>query len=80
MGKTLGWNDPGLAAFPRPKNLRGRSSPVRCFARAQIEYRSMCKAFLFEHLRKGAGEPKGERDGEPRLSWVVHPLADLHQH
>src|SRR5215471_4008581 len=26
----LGWNDPGLAAFPRPKNLRGRSSPVFC--------------------------------------------------
>src|SRR5215472_5607389 len=24
----LGWNDPGLAAFPRPKHLRGRSSPV----------------------------------------------------
>src|SRR5262249_30177142 len=26
----LGWSDPGLAAFPRPKNLRGRSSPVFC--------------------------------------------------
>jgi len=24
----LGWSDPGLAALPRPKNLRGRSSPV----------------------------------------------------
>ena len=27
---ALGWNDPGLAAFPRPRNLRGRSSPVFC--------------------------------------------------
>ncbi len=27
---AVGWNDPGLAAFPRPKNLRGRSSPVFC--------------------------------------------------
>jgi len=26
----LGWNDPGLAAFPRPNNLLGRSSPVFC--------------------------------------------------
>jgi len=26
----MGWNDPGLAAFPRPKNLRSRSSPVFC--------------------------------------------------
>jgi hypothetical protein len=26
----LGWNDPGLDALPRPKGLRGRSSPVFC--------------------------------------------------
>ena len=26
----MGWNDPGLATFPRSKNLRGRSSPVFC--------------------------------------------------
>src|SRR5215470_16287120 len=45
-GKTLGWNDPAdsLGAEKRPN--RGRSSPFRCFARAQSACRSICKAML----------------------------------
>ncbi len=51
----------------------GRSSPIRCFVRAQIDRHAMRNFFCFGLFRKSYGEPKSERWGELCVSCTVHP-------
>src|SRR5262249_24322971 len=58
----------------------GRSSPGRCFARAQTLPRAERNHNALRHFRGPLGERNGERRGETRLSWGVprrfHALRD----
>lgn len=51
----------------------GRSSPIRCFVRAQIHRRAMCNFFSFGLFRKSGGDAKGDGWGDLCLSCTVHP-------
>jgi hypothetical protein len=52
---------------------RGRSSPIRCFVRAQIDLRAMRNLFCFGLFRKSDGDAKGDGGGDSCLSCNVHP-------
>ena len=50
----------------------GRSSPIRCFVRAQIDRRAMRNLFCFGLFRKSEGDAKGDGWGDLCLSCTVH--------
>src|ERR1700691_4974009 len=51
----------------------GRSSPIRCFVRVQIDRRDLHNFFGFGLFRKSVGELKGDGWGDLCLSCTVHP-------
>jgi len=50
----------------------GRSSPIRCFDRAQLFVLAMCSFYCCGLFRKSYGEPKSERQRELCVSCTVH--------
>ena len=51
----------------------GRSSPIRCFVRAQIDRYAMYNLFRFGLFRKSESDAKGDGWGDLCLSCTVHP-------
>ena len=51
----------------------GRSSPIRCFVRAQIDRCARCNLFCSGFFRKSEGDAKGDGWGDLCLSCTVHP-------
>ena len=51
----------------------GRSSPIRCFVRAQMHRHAMRNFFCFGLFQEISGEPKSEPQGDLCLSCTVHP-------
>jgi hypothetical protein len=49
----------------------GRSSPIRCFVRAQIDRRTMRNFFCFGLFRKSEGDAKGDGCGDLCLSCTL---------
>src|SRR3984957_11752915 len=72
--RAVGLERPHELLWVRKRTQKwGRSSPIRCSVRAQIDRYAMHNCFCCGLFQKSAGEPKCERWSELCLSCTVHP-------